>query len=159
MLIFTIKEIGILYSVWQIETKTKRGEIKLGKGTLLRMRTLKWKPLSTWDQAGPQTTTLLSVMLRTRLTASFTKDTEHVSTRASIRGKGIMTWSYYSVKLWGQWRERRKWKKLNALDCPFCFPVARLNTEMESEESNDPNIKPKNPNPNPWNATSVSPAV
>lgn len=46
----------------------------------------------------------------------FTKDTQHIPTRASIEQKGIITLSYYSVK---------------------------LNAEMESEETNNPNINPK----------------
>lgn len=45
--------------------------------------------------------------------------------------------------------EKEKLRKLNEFDFPFCSPIARLSAEMESEESNDPNIKPKNLNPNP----------
>ena len=102
---------------------------------------------------------LHSVMPGMRTTASFTKDTEHISTRASIREKEIIIWSCYSVKLGGWWRERRNWENLMHSIFPFCSPVARLNAGMESEESNDPNIKPKNSNPNPWNAISISLAL
>lgn len=43
---------------------------------------------------------------------------------------------------------KEKLRTFNGLDFPFCSPVARLNAEVESEESNDPNIKPKNSSPN-----------
>ena len=59
----------------------------------------------------------------------------------------------------GTMEGKEKLRKLNTLDCPFCPPVARLNAEMESEESNGLNIKPKNPNPSALNVISTSLAV
>lgn len=45
----------------------------------------------------------------------------------------------------GTMEGKEKLRKLNELGFLFCSPVARLNAEMEFEESNDPNIKPKHP--------------
>lgn len=58
---------------------------------------------------------------------SFTKDTEHISTRASIEEKELMIiLNCYSAKEEGQIEGKRKQRKFNGFEFPFCFPVAKL---------------------------------
>lgn len=83
------------------------------------------------------------MMQKIRATISFTKETQYISTKASTEGKElIIILSCYSVK-WGQMEGKRKLRKFNEFNFPFYFPVAKLSGQMESEESNNPNLNPK----------------
>lgn len=67
------------------------------------------------------------MMQEIRALTSFTKDTENISTRASIEEKELMIiLNRYSAKEEGQMEGKRKWRKFNGFKFPFCFPVAKL---------------------------------
>ena len=73
------------------------------------------------------------MMQKIAATTSFTKDTGHISTRASIDEKGIIILSCYFVKK-GDWGRGKVTNLIfNNFDFPFCFPGAKLNVEMKSE--------------------------